>query len=168
MKDYNNVKVAVCLDGQETMTINQALETVRVALTLIFRVLGIEAIVKPQQFSFLSNDSHSQKECLQNADVFWFGGVYRRSKQFNDTIKPESTHNRVTWPCDTTIFHNLAAEVRNQVQLDRLLYVGICGGATMAGAAQTSGYLGPMVVSSSFLSLCFFLARTRHQLRLPG
>ena len=53
---------------------------------------------------------------------------------------PAKLKEALSWTHDETHGNDLAAQVRRRVQYDHMTYVGICGGASMAGSPATCVY----------------------------
>ena len=53
---------------------------------------------------------------------------------------PPKLKEALSWTHDETHGNDLAAQVRRRVQYDHMTYVGICGGASMAGSPATCVY----------------------------
>lgn len=97
----------------------------------LYAVLGIRAEVNVQLFSFLSNNFAREKMLIQNADIFYFAGVHHVCPRLKEALSLTN---------DETGVNDLAAQVRRRVQYDQMPYVGICGGAAMAGNPETCVY----------------------------
>ena len=124
---YHSVKVAVCTDGGSQVS----LISVAYRLKELYGVLGCRAEVSVQPFSFLSNNIAQQHAILQNADIFWFAGVHHVPPRLREVLSRSN---------DETVVNDLAAQVRNRVQVDHMPYVGVCGGASMASSPETGVY----------------------------
>ena len=127
------VKVAVCLDGGSRMS----LDTARKGLTDLYEVLRQRQLidvfvdVHVREFSFCGQDWTWDAAVLRGADVFMFGGVFGVSDRLREALcagRPETDSS------------NLAACLRVRVQYGNMPYIGICGGAKIAGDARSSTY----------------------------
>ena len=125
--NYDSVQVALCTDGGSAVTAS----SVACGLRDLYAALGIRAEINVKVFSFLSNNIGQQRQTLQNADIFYFAGVHNVCPRLKEALSLTN---------DETGVNDLSAQVRCRVQYDHMVYVGICGGASMASNPETCEY----------------------------
>ena len=124
---YHNVQVALCVDGNTQLTSL----SVATGLQEIYAALGRRANVSVRIFSFLDHDTNSQKAILDNADLFFFGGVHEVSDRLKLALSATTNENDP---------NDLRAHLRRRVHYDNMPYIGVCGGASMASSPETCVY----------------------------
>ena len=127
--DVAHVKVALCVDGGTSITP----PAVEKAVQGLYAELGIDAGVHVLTFSFLSDpgDIANQRRILDGADIFWFAGVHYVAPRLKELLRPSR---------DETNANDLAAHVRRRVQYENMIYIGVCGGASMVSSPATCPY----------------------------
>ena len=98
---YDSVTVALCNDGGSLATD----KTLSEGLQKLYRRVGInvgEVIIR--HFSFMANNIEEQHALLDDADIFWFGGIW--GSTVPDRLKNVLNTNQ----------NNLAAHLREKIQ----------------------------------------------------
>ena len=102
---YDSVTVALCNDGSSQVTD----KTLSEGLQQLYRLVGInvgQVIIR--HFSFMANNIEEQHALLEDADIFWFGGVWRSTVP--DRLKNVLNTNE----------NNLAAHLREKIQYNHM------------------------------------------------
>ena len=125
--------IALCTDGGSFVGDSSVAQGLEQLYSLLKRrgFMEVDVVAEVRHFSFLSSDIATQAAVLRSADIFWFAGVHAVPSRYREVLCPNRDE------CDAG---NLAALLRRRVQYDGMPYIGICGGAIMAGDPRTSKY----------------------------
>ena len=102
---YDSVTVALCNDGGSQVTD----KTLSEGIEQLYRHMGINVgQVSIRHFSFMADNIEEQHALLEDADIFWFGGIW-------ESTVPDRLKNVLN-----TNQNKLAAHLREKIQYNHM------------------------------------------------
>ena len=117
--------LSVCRDGGSYEDTERYAKGVVCHLRRLCFVIGLSADISHKMFSFM-DDEECMMATLQSCDIFYMGGIFRICEKW----ARESQQGPA---------RRLSEEIQRRVQYNKMAYIGICGGAKIAGSMTYYG-----------------------------